>query len=223
MFHVKQSENNIEKQLTDYCRLLDFDERIRNQSLTFLEMVLDYNQKVNLISRKDEENIVPHHWLHSVIISKVLKFDSFRRILDIGSGGGFPGLALAIVFPGVEFVLTDSIGKKTTFLESVVRELNLKNVVVENKRVEFLHRQQRKGVDAVIARAVTSLSKLWQYSVPFFKEQGMLIAWKGSVDDELKELKEKFSNFSRIEIHQPPDIINVEKLKSSNFVTVYFG
>jgi len=122
-----------------------------NQFSELKSIYQTWNSKINLISRKDFENFNTHHVLHSLAIAKIITFASGTKILDVGTGGGFPGIPLAIMFPHSEFFLLDSIEKKTKVVFSVAKELGLTNVTVIRKRAEV----ENGRYDFVISRAVT--------------------------------------------------------------------
>ncbi|WP_321371560.1 16S rRNA (guanine(527)-N(7))-methyltransferase RsmG [uncultured Draconibacterium sp.] len=113
----------------------------------------DWNAKINVISRKDFSEFYERHVLHSLGIAKFIRFNGKTKVLDVGTGGGFPGIPLAIMFPGVQFHLVDSIGKKIKVVNGVAQSLQLKNVIAEQIRAEVL----KDKYDFVVSRAVTRL------------------------------------------------------------------
>jgi len=113
----------------------------------------DWNSKINLISRKDMEFFAEHHLLHSLSIAKFIKFTADSRIIDVGTGGGFPGIPLAIMFPNVHFMLVDSIGKKIKVVNSIIENLELQNVKTLQTRSET----HKEKYDFIVSRAVTKL------------------------------------------------------------------
>ncbi len=129
--------------------------QIRNNLERLEELYAYWNSQINVISRKDFENFELHHLLHSLSIAKVIKFADGTKILDVGTGGGFPGIPLAIMFPNVEFLLNDSIGKKIKVVKEIAAQLCLNNVQVFNGRAENV----RNRFDFVVSRAVTTLPK----------------------------------------------------------------
>lgn len=118
------------------------------------ELYAEWNAKINVISRKDMEHFYERHVLHSLAIAKVCRFDAGARIMDVGSGGGFPGIPLAILFPECNFTLVDSIGKKVSVMRGVVETLGLTNVTALNMRAE----EVRGKFDYVVGRAVTDMN-----------------------------------------------------------------
>jgi len=117
------------------------------------DLYCEWNSKINVISRKDIENLYPHHVLHSLAIAKVIQFKVGTKILDIGTGGGFPGIPLTIMFPDCQFHLVDSIGKKITVVNEICKSLGLKNITTEVTRAELI----KTKFHFIVSRAVTSL------------------------------------------------------------------
>ncbi len=162
-----------------------------NQFKQLLALYTEWNSKINVISRKDIEQLYLHHVLHSSSIAKVMQFKPGTKVLDIGTGGGFPGIPLAILFPDVQFHLVDSIKKKIRVVEEVRDALHLKNVTAEWKRVEEISGQYH----FVVSRAVSYLKTLYIWSQnKISKEQfndlknGLLVLKGGDLTDELDAL-----------------------------------
>lgn len=156
----------------------------------------EWNEKINVVSRKDIENIYVNHILHSLGIAKLISFNADAEILDVGTGGGFPGVPLAILFPETQFHLVDSIGKKITVVKEVSTALGLKNVNAEQIRAE-----QIKGkYDFIVSRAVTRMKEFYGWvntkSKPKSKhtlDNGILYLKGGDLDEEMNELKRPYS------------------------------
>lgn len=150
----------------------------------------EWNARINVISRKDIDALYEHHVLHSLAIARYLQADEAlwerfgsASVLDLGTGGGFPGIPLAILFPGADFVLCDSVGKKTTVAQSVASALSLENVTVVNARAETLPQR----FDFVVSRAVASLRDLYPWVKGKFKE-GVLCLKGGDINEEIAAL-----------------------------------
>ena len=135
----------------------DFTESKLGQLGQLEALYKDWNEKINVISRKDIDTLYERHVLHSLAIAAICNFDKGARIVDIGTGGGFPGIPLAIFFPDVEFVLSDSIGKKIKVVTEVANAIGLKNVTAIHSRVEDV----KGNFDFAVSRAVAPLGDLW--------------------------------------------------------------
>lgn len=183
----------------------------QKQFESLLPLYKNWNEKINVISRKDIDNFFVHHVLHSLAIAKFISFKPKTSVLDFGTGGGFPGVPLAIMFPETEFLLVDSIGKKLKVVDEVVKELNLKNVTTLHSRVEQLNRQ----FDFITCRAVTDLKNIFQWtnklispSLPLPKgkgtyatkknevENGWLLLKGGDLNEELKSIRRVLQQIS---------------------------
>lgn len=134
----------------------DLTEEQKQQFAALYDLYTDWNAKINVISRKDIENLYEHHVLHSLGIAKVIRFTPGTRIMDLGTGGGFPGIPLAILFPEVKFHLVDSIGKKVRVATEVANSIGLKNVTLRHARAE----EEKQLFDFVVSRAVMPLADL---------------------------------------------------------------
>ena len=170
----------------------DLTETQRKQFSQISEVYKDWNQKINVVSRKDIDEIYTRHVLHSLGIAKVQGFKSGAEILDVGTGGGFPGIPLAILFPEVHFTLVDSIGKKIKVVDEVVEALKLTNVKTVNNRVEQLNGE----FDFIISRAVAVMpsfvrwvkGKIAKHSHHELKN-GILYLKGGDLTEELEPYK----------------------------------
>ena len=134
----------------------DLTEEQKGQIAALYDLYTDWNSKINVISRKDIGNLYEHHVLHSLGIAKVIRFAPGTKIMDLGTGGGFPGIPLAILFPEVQFHLVDSIGKKVRVATEVAGSIGLKNVATRHARAE----EEKQLFDFVVSRAVMPLTDL---------------------------------------------------------------
>ena len=176
--------------IAEYFKLT---ERQAEQFAQLDALYRDWNSKINVISRKDIDNLYEHHVLHSLAIAKLLPFQPGSSIMDVGTGGGFPGIPLAILFPECQFLLIDSIGKKIKVASEVAQALGLTNVVCKQERVE----EEKQKFDFVVSRAVMPLpdlvklvrkniSSTYRNAVP----NGLVVLKGGDLQEELKPFKE---------------------------------
>jgi 16S rRNA (guanine527-N7)-methyltransferase len=177
----------------------DLTAKQKDQFAKLYSLYADWNEKINVVSRKDIENLYVNHVLHSLGIAKVMSFKPGADVLDVGTGGGFPGIPLAILFPETNFHLVDSIGKKITVVNAVAEGLGLKNVKGEQIRAE-----QIKGkYDFIVSRAVTRLKEFYGWIHQKVKDKsvhdldnGILYLKGGDLEEELAELKKPYSLYS---------------------------
>jgi 16S rRNA (guanine527-N7)-methyltransferase len=176
--------------ISDYFQLSD---RQAEQFAQLDALYRDWNSKINVISRKDIDNLYEHHVLHSLAIAKLVPFQPDTTIMDVGTGGGFPGIPLAILFPECRFLLIDSIGKKIKVASEVAKALGLTNVICKQERVE----EEKQKFDFVVSRAVMPLpdlvklvrkniSKKHRNAVP----NGLVVLKGGDLKEELRPFKE---------------------------------
>jgi 16S rRNA (guanine527-N7)-methyltransferase len=169
----------------------DFDEKQLKQLAALEELYKEWNSKINVISRKDIESLYLKHVLHSLAIAAAIEFQPGTQVIDIGTGGGFPGVPLAIFFPEVQFHLVDSIGKKLKVIDEVAAAIELPNVTTQHTRVEEIKNRQ---YDFVVSRAVAPIKDLWRWSAHLIKKgnkqelpNGMICLKGGDLVQEIAE------------------------------------
>src|SRR5439155_8500203 len=144
----------------------DFSDQQLGQLKVLEHLYRDWNSKINVISRKDIDSLYEKHVLHSLSIAAVFDFAEGTEVIDIGTGGGFPGVPLAIFFPQVKFHLVDSVAKKLKVVDAIAKEIGLKNITTEHIRAEEI---KNRKFDFVLSRAVAPLKQLWKWSKPLLR------------------------------------------------------
>lgn len=158
----------------------------------YYQILVEENKKYNLTAITEEEQVYLKHFYDSLCIIKIIDLKD-QYLLDIGTGAGFPGLVLKIVFPKLKIDLLDSTNKRCLFLQMVIDKLQLKNINVINARAEEYAKENREKYDIVTSRAVAPLKHLLEYSIPTLKVNGNFISLKSNIDEELKNIKNYYN------------------------------
>ena len=207
-----------------YSHFPDLTERQRDQFAALFDLYSEWNAKINVISRKDMESFYEKHVLHSLGIAKVYSFQPGQKVLDVGTGGGFPGIPLAILFPETQFHLVDSIGKKIKVVLAVAEALGLENVRADHGRAE-----EFKGpYDFVVSRAVTQMQrfvpwikgKISQKNLDPERVNGLLYLKGGDLAEELGTMKARISNLSNVftsEFFETKKVVYLPKSEINQF------
>ncbi len=174
----------------------------------------EWNEKINVISRKDIDNLMERHVLHSLAIADLVRFKSGTTVLDVGTGGGFPGIPLAILFPETNFLLIDSIGKKIKVVEAVIEAIGLENVKACHQRVQ----QVKQKFDFVISRAVTNLQELVKISRKNIKKEGRNGLFNGIICLKGGSLEEELRSFPDVEVFSISDFFEEEFFATKKLV-----
>lgn len=166
---------------------------ITEEALAKLEIyqkfLQEYNQHTNLTSITSSEEIYLKHFYDSLTFTKVINPKEYKNLIDVGTGAGFPGMVLKILFPNLHVTLLDSNNKKILFLQELAQKLNLDNISICHERVEDFIKKNREKYDLVTARAVTNMTNLCELCLPLTKKNGYFIAMKGSNKEEIKQAK----------------------------------
>lgn len=190
------------------------EDEMREQLKRYSDELVYWNSKVNLISRKDEENVLERHILHSLSVLKYIDIPPKARCMDIGTGGGLPGIPLKILNPDISMTLVDSIKKKIKTTSMLADHTGLRKIFSINSRVEDLTntKEHFKKYDFIFARAVKSLVQLTEWTKDLLNHKGFLIVYKGGdLVNEIREAKKKYTNLvvKTIDI----DILGAERFK----------
>ncbi len=164
------------------------DEKL-NQLALFYQLLLSWNEKMNLTRITNQEEVYLKHFYDSLTLYKEIKLETVDTLCDVGSGAGFPGIVLKIVFPNLDITLIDSLQKRVNYLNEIIKELKLSNIRAIHTRCEDYARVNREKYEVVTARAVANLKVLSELCLPLVKENGYFIAMKGKATEELDEAK----------------------------------
>ena len=179
--------------------------KITNDQLKQLEeyynLLIEWNKVMNLTGITKQEEVYLKHFYDSLTILKVIDLNTVENLCDVGTGAGFPGIVLKILFPNLKITLIDSLNKRINFLNEVITKLNLKNIEAIHCRIEEYGIKNREKYDIVVARAVAQLNILLEYCIPIVKINGYFIAMKGNSEEEINNSQQALNKLnSNIEI-----------------------
>lgn len=179
----------MKNKLEEYLKISDIvlNERQIENLIKYLDLLIETNKVMNLTAIREEESILEKHFIDSLLLTKIIREDE-KNIIDIGTGAGFPGLVLSIVYPDKNFLLVDSVKKKISFINTVIEKIGLKNVKTSTERAEELIKDNREKFDVALCRGVANLRIILEYLIPFLKVDGRFLPQKLNVN-ELEESK----------------------------------
>lgn len=171
---------------------LEFTEDKYNKFIRYKELIKEWNEKVNLTAITEDSEIIKKHFIDSIKVFKFQELKNAKKVIDIGTGGGFPGIPMKIINPSSKVVLLDSLNKRINFLNEVIKELKLNDIETIHGRAEDFAQENkyRERFDVAVSRAVANLTVLTEFCLPFVKIGGYFVAMKGpAIDEEMKEAK----------------------------------
>ncbi|MEL7657253.1 MAG: 16S rRNA (guanine(527)-N(7))-methyltransferase RsmG [Bacillota bacterium] len=169
---------------------IEYNDEIILKFQRYMELILEWNEKVNLTSITEKEEFIKKHYIDSIAISEYLQMKEAKKIIDVGTGAGFPGIPLAIIYPEKEFLLMDSLNKRIKIIDEIAKEIGIINVTLCHGRAEDIaqKKEYREQFDLCVSRAVANLAVLSEYCLPFVKVGGWFAAYKtGAAEEELKQ------------------------------------
>lgn len=205
---------------------IDINEEQINQLNKYYHLLIEYNKVMNLTGITEKKQVFLKHFYDSLTIQKIINLNEQETLCDIGTGAGFPGLVLKIIFPKLKITLVDSINKRIEFLKTVIKELGLKDIQALHERAEEFAKKNIEKYDIVTSRAVAPLNILLEYSIPILKTNKYFISYKGNISREIIESKNAIAKLDSkieeiIEFKLPIEesqrtIIKIKKLKPTN-------
>lgn len=191
------NEMNLERFQNGLSALgISFSDEMLNQFIIFYEMMVEKNKVMNLTAITEWDEVIEKHFLDSVSLAANMDLHKNIQVLDLGTGAGFPGIPLKILFPELEIVLMDSLNKRIVFLNGVIESLKLKGISAVHGRAEDMARKSeyREKFDLCVSRAVANLSSLCEYCIPFLKIGGIFVSYKsGEIEEEVRRAKKAVS------------------------------
>ena len=212
------------------CQLLNLSitEKQEEQFMQYYELLVEWNKVMNLTGITEFDEVMRKHFLDSLSIVKAIEKKDMLRVLDLGTGAGFPGIPLKIMFPEWDIVLLDSLNKRIKSLNEVIGQLGLQKISTIHGRAEDFARKEeyREKFDLVVSRAVANLSSLSEYCLPYVKQQGIFVSYKASdVEEEVREAKKAVTvlggNLEKTVEFQLPDtdidrtLLVIQKIKKT--------
>lgn len=200
------------------------DNEKKEKMLKFLELLYEKNKVMNLTAIRDKKGMIEKHFIDSLFLTEIIKKDE-QKLIDVGTGAGFPGLVLAIYYPEKEFLLVDSVRKKIEFINEVIENLELKNVQTSSERAEELIKNKRETFDTALCRGVANLRIILEYMIPFIKVGGKFLPQKLNLNEleesqnALKKLDTTVENIHKFYLPESKDeriIFEIEKMKKTD-------
>lgn len=175
---------------------IEINEKQLEQLNKYYELLCIWNEKINLTRIVKKEEVYLKHFYDSATLNSIIELNSIENICDFGTGAGFPGIVIKILFPKIHITLVDSLNKRIKFLNEVIKNLDLKDIEAVHSRIEDYAKQNREKYDLVVARAVASLNILLEYSAPIIKINKNFVAMKANIDEELENCKNAMQKLS---------------------------
>ena len=200
------------------------DNEKKEKMLKFLELLYEKNKVMNLTAIRDKKGMIEKHFIDSLFLTEIIKKNE-QKLIDVGTGAGFPGLVLAIYYPEKEFLLVDSVRKKIEFINEVIENLELKNVKTSSERAEELIKNKRETFDTALCRGVANLRIILEYMIPFIKVGGKFLPQKLNLNEleesqnALKKLDATVENIYKFYLPESKDeriIFEIEKMKKTD-------
>ena len=203
---------------------ISVDEEKKEKMLGFLELLHEKNKVMNLTAIRDKKGMAEKHFVDSLFLAEIIKKEE-QKIIDVGTGAGFPGLVLAIYYPEKEFLLVDSVRKKIEFIKEVIEKLKLENVKTSYERAEELIKNSRESFDTALCRGVANLRIILEYMIPFIKVNGRFLPQKLNLNEieesknALKILNAKINKIFEFNLPESKDtriILEIIKFQKTN-------